>query len=728
MMDASNDYDIDDSDRKPAASVLPKLDNSLLRTRNIYSIGESDQGLNSIQNACLQTCSQRPESNQTSQQQLVSENDEGFREEDTFIVPRKILDEYSDEKKNLHRIALFRLFSGNYSTSRLSEIAQKCGLKEPQNSEFKIEDMVLNYRKCSNDARVSIDIDPSLPHQIGNLAMKSRYSCYTIGESLFGHQQSLQSLGIRSGYTSMSLSDLEKSIREWYHKTMLSRDNTTANKTPTFFTLRFNESSLSMLSKWACKNNGKKSSGSIVDEKIVNVETNVKKTSTPQTPVNQTFNDATRSHVTTIARQRQPTVDARFRKCSICHYWGHYEIECSKMPYETVLRFGKELDAIMSKPGQFPGVPNVNEQELLLDDSKFKLLHPVSTQGPLNADATEANIVEGSKTDACVTIEMFNGFLFEQRSEPETFRQASKPKEEKILRSSVKYDDSFIVDGFKIKAATSVSFLLNGRPTDVAPESKEKKKKRKRLDKEHRKYELIKTQRKPGSGSLFSFCEGDIVAWFPTPDEENHQVFTGIVATVPEFSDTKTEQSKMILVEFFASIPASPRVKSEYIDLGADSTLPDHISKIGTPKSLPSPPIGAGIWISSEDLHLVQEHADVAYPDCLRRNKRKQSRSSEVAGTCSKEYTKSKKRGISFLGEQKSKARGMSYSQRFKETGRVYSSDMSLAPRKPAKQLADGSFSMPQGRRPVGLEWDPVRGVWALPLLRKKKKKKVSSG
>jgi hypothetical protein len=50
--------------------------------------------------------------------------------------------------------------------------------------------------------------------------------------------------------------------------------------------------------------------------------------------------------------------------------------------------------------------------------------------------------------------------------------------------------------------------------------------------------------------------------------------------------------------------------------------------------------------------------------------------------------------------KKKIKTRGMSYSERFKETGRVLSSDMSLAPRKPAKRRADGTFSMPQGRRP----------------------------
>lgn len=717
MMETGNDSDIDDLDRKPAAKVFPKSSISSQRTLKI-SPGCTEVNLDVSRNTPVERRSRSlPDSSQNLK--LVNTNDAGSLEEYPCLISRKLLDDYSDEKKNLHRIALFRLFnSGNYTASRLTDIAQKCGLNEQQNGKFKIKEMLVGYQKISNNKRLSVDIDPSLPHKIGNLALKNKYNCFTIGESIFGDKQKLQSLGIRSGYTAMKLPDLEKSIRGWYQKSMQNRDNTRSspNKAPTFFTLRFNEGSLFMLSKWACINKNPKTSS--VDESIVNDKNNTETTSVPL--FNQPINGAKLSNVATVVRQ--PTIDARFRKCSICNLWGHYELECRKMPYETVLRLGEELEGILTRKGQASATtldPHFSEPKII-DESQPKLLNFSSTP--------DSNTHDVSKADLCVTVEIFDGFVFEQRSEHETFRQISKPEEEKNPSNLSKYDDSFMVDGFKIKAASSLPCLQDGRSTEVVPESKELKKKRKRIEKQNRIYQVTKNQRKPGSRSNFGFCEGDVVAWFPAPDVENQDVFTGIVVKVPKPSETKIEERKMILVEFLASVPASPGAKSETISHGVDLTLEDHANKTGIPKTcdhgdydrkwvlVHPPPIGSGIWISFDDLHLVQEHADVAYPEYLIRKKRKYSsrkkaESTESAAT-SKERMKPMKKASTLkvpldlnhvAGAKKiSKARGscMPYSERFKETGRLQGTDMSLAPRKPAKKRADGTFSMPQGRRP----------------------------
>jgi hypothetical protein len=572
-----NDSDNGDLDRKPAARVIPKSSNagSSQKSSNVpVSIDNKSQGSqDDIENGLLQRCS-HPDS--TQDVQSVNSNDKGSIEYHPCLISKNILNDYSPKALHLHRVALLQLFNnGNYHAKRLTAIAQKCGLNDQKKRIFKMKEMFLNNGEYSSNYRPSIDVDPSLPQAIGSFALQNKYNALTTKGSIFRNKQKFQSLGMSSEYSAMNLTELEESIREWYNKAMLSRDYThpPIKRKPTFFTLRFSEGSLSMLSKWACINAVNNMSSISFDERSETEECNSKSMSSPVPK--QTINDSKLSNVATVVRQ--PTVDARFRKCSICSLWGHYEIECSKMSYETILRLGDELETMLTKKGLASSDPHLS-QPSGMDKSQPNSLPASSKTDSVKFGGKEHIACDTKNDDFGVTVEIFDGFIFEQRSEPETFRQIPNPGEEKNSSNFSKYDDSFIVDGFKIKAASSLACLQDGKSPQVVPESKELKKKRKRLEKQRNKYQLMKNQRKTGSRTNFSFFEGDVVAWYPNRGNENQDVFTGLVVKVPK-PDTKLVRSKMILVEFLASIPSAPTLES--IGPVVDFTVTDHVCKTG---------------------------------------------------------------------------------------------------------------------------------------------------
>jgi hypothetical protein len=394
------------------------------------------------------------------------------------------------------------------------------------------------------------------------------------------------------------------------------------------------------------------------------------------------------------------------------------------MTYGDVVRFGQELEDILARKKK-------TSNDLIESDwQEINQSQSVSTNASLRQDSVHDGVDESenqsiSRKDCLVTVEVFDGFVFEQRSEPETVRQISKPIVEDDETDLSYFDDSFMVDGFKIKASSSLGLLQKNRATNTALGSKESRKKRKRTAIQNKKYLKMKFQRRPGSKSNFRFCEGDVVAWFPTRHGESQDVFTGIVVSVPQTTGLMTDESHMIMVEFLAAIPARPGQESDTQRLKVTPSFTNDVGVTGSQKSFdtvdvttkPIPPIGSGVWIPFEDLHLVQEHADVAYPEDLREMRRKRKKLVSTGSTTSisstmidsatnKARTSVEVNAVVPLDKisKKYKSRAMSYSQRFKESTRLSQSDMSLAPKKPAKQLADGSFQMPQGRRPGKLK------------------------
>lgn len=169
------------------------------------------------------------------------------------------------------------------------------------------------------------------------------------------------------------------------------------------------------------------------------------------------FNDisvATMSHwcaqpsQTTSQPRNRPTVDTRYRKCSQCRLYGHYETECPSLTEENTIRFGNDI---------------------------LDLTHEEATAAPEGSNDTSFGLDD---TVYDVVVELCDGFAMEQRKAPESKHEKKSPSTGNAMSSSrrttgdEKDDDEMEIDGFTIRTAKSVE-TFSGKDASLSPSIKD---------------------------------------------------------------------------------------------------------------------------------------------------------------------------------------------------------------------------------------------------------------
>jgi hypothetical protein len=622
--------------------------------------------------------------------------------------PPELLEITPPDVKDRHRQALLQIFATNFhSTGRFGSLL----VGSTGNSESFVSwknrsqgpDEIKNRRR----EVVRFELDRQLPkklaqltgafcHEDTNVNNSNKDGCVRVGNDL--HNQTCVAL---------TLNELEFSTRQWYLSTVEKRKKNEVggkfNQTPnarsdsrpsaSFFSLKYNEGSLLTISKWCSSRSSqadsKKEKNNVSPSKFSRSKPgrNVSSNALPRRGASSIGNSANKELVPTgSGLSKYPTVDKRFRKCSICKHWGHYEVECSMLSFAETMHFSNILQSSR------PPVSDKREQASLSDP-----------QTTVSQQTNTTNSTSSQNKDKIVTLEFFGGYMFEQRSQPEIRRCESQEfiSDDVVLP----YDDSFIVDGFALKAATSLKELKSGEAScGTLP--------RKAIGKKHVSTS-IRINEQLGAFHPVEFFEGDLVAWYekfnPIDEGNDRTIHTGYVVKVPKRQNPKVDDSsaESVCVENLTSIPYSP--ESIYLEksskIGNISSNATSSPEEALHRSLHRSGCGSKLWIPTKDLFLVQERARIIDADEVRGKKRKYNARKKIepshqASQLEELPSDSKSPARIQKSNKVSKSRSMPYSERFKESGRVQSKDMSLAPRKPARRLADGTYSMPQGRRP----------------------------
>ena len=189
----------------------------------------------------------------------------------------------------------------------------------------------------------------------------------------------------RPSYVARTLVQVEAATRNWF-LTEQSRVPSSPSPpdhpqyTTDFFPLQFNETSLSTIALWVAGGPQRK-------------------TCVPNH--HHHHNNNNNNNNTTVYR---PIVDTRFRNCSICHMFGHYEVECQKITPELSIQFSQAITNARN-----------NHKN---DDTDSK-----NTEQPLFA--TKHDVLFQKKYD--ITIEICDGYLIEQRSQEEALDERFHP-------------------------------------------------------------------------------------------------------------------------------------------------------------------------------------------------------------------------------------------------------------------------------------------------------------
>jgi hypothetical protein len=639
----------------------------------------------------------------------------------------KLLEENHDCTQNRHMHALLHLFSSSeYNENRLNEVAKLSG----SSGEFLSNSSDL--LKLTKESMLAIKmklvtVDKDLPTKLGNIAMKVRHQSFTMN-TLIPDLHSLPEMDSIPDYGSLHLKDLELSTRQCYLNTIQTRDNTLSpnislssgarNAAARFFSLKFNGGSLSTISKWSCNNSSNDVASSYESRHNADMAATKDDVSSSRRRLTQAAQSKNKlkNNRTNRHRLKQPTVDKRFRKCFICKRWGHYEIECSDLRHNDIIRFGGELqrgivkgeDSTDELYDEEPSIVPQRENCIDADQSSNIKCNDVRTNGA--NDETSA-----------VTTEMFKGFILEQREAPEDF-SLIQPARANLISPVPEYDDSFLVDNFCVKAATSLELLMDVESLPISSMLQGSKKERQPDESK----QMMSNEKEAHNHEYFR--EGDVVAWFEKKKSNEQSntsssVSAGVVVSYQNGNGNKDGMG-WVCVNLLSSIPASPDPNYVYGKPSSSSTdlavteLEAEDSCNNKPKDPPtadsSLAAGSTMWIEENELFLVTEQANVSNPEELREKKRKYNHRNKRS--CSSQELHSKDSNSNTLlaslveavndetcsnsTPKGSKSRSKSYRERFKETGRVLSNDMSLVPRKPARMLVDGTYSMPQGRRP----------------------------
>jgi hypothetical protein len=229
----------------------------------------------------------------------------------------------------------------------------------------------------------------------------------------------------RSNFLAQNLKQLQNATQVWFTEHQPSTNMNEQQKLSTrLFTLHFNETSIAAVSQW-CVGGG-------------------------EIPL------------------KRPTVDVRYRLCSLCSFYGHYEAECPFASHEDMYRIGY----------------------LLLPDDKKKFMIP--------------NMEESYD----VVNELCEGFLIEQSGTPSNSSEnvAPPPREDDTF-------DEDDLDGFIVKAGITAERISQGRTiapfVAAAPCGKAPKTIRARIG------DLVAWNRSGGTRATWDVCVGTIKTFDP---------------------------------------------------------------------------------------------------------------------------------------------------------------------------------------------------------------------
>ena len=367
-------------------------------------------------------------------------NEEDAEKAQDLAHLRGFLASESQMDRDRHKDILFGLLSG-LGEDKLKELAKKSGV-ESLNKFY-------NEKTSQEYAATSISFLPQTLHAISGPA--------TLSAELHSEKNDR-----RQYFISKKLEELETETRAWHIE---YRPQCSAALVKSF-SLQFNECSVAAISRWC--------------------------------------NSSSRLAGTPPRRKKDfhPTVDSKFRICSICRCWGHYEIECPQQQPEDTLRFAHEIEGSRNYENE--------AMEMGIRDKK------------------KVSSAENQPTKD-VIVEDCEGVLIEQRKElvkgpqlDSTWRRRDRQVEE------IKPFEETNLDGFVIKEGRAASSFVPS-----------------------------------GAREQLALAKDDIVAWFESDDNTEHKKRTAYAGVVLEFDPDGNKALVHCLQNIAPRVSASALLKNQ---------------------------------------------------------------------------------------------------------------------------------------------------------------------